>query len=339
MSDTDPVERLYELMNRNGRQHVLDILRGDSEDPNVTDELDTIVEKLDRDRVEQLLGADGLPWLTLWVTNQLSELSDEQRALMDLLDDLWNDGKIASFDTSRVPPRLRREGPHTRPDHVERHRQFHRWAGRQGLKLPGFNSNDDFVEFPDMFLTVRNVSHGKYSLQTEDRDPTGLVAVFPCFDGTTRYTVRSYLEALDEGQHWRTRTRQMGITTPDYGDHGSIKARLAQSPADTVGESWRTADDEEYVGQTTVGGSGRVDLLFEHTEVERYLLVEVKSDPDRVDAAFGQVGRYRHQFLADSGIPDLGVDDIELAIAAPEFYEPHRELADEWNVRLIDVDS
>ncbi len=337
MSNTDPVERLYGIVNRNGRQHVLDVLTGSVEDTDVAEQLDTIVDEIGQDRTEQLLGVGDLPWVTLWVTNRSSDLSDKRQELVNRLKDLWDDGKIASFSTNRVPPTVRREGPHTRRDHVERHRQFRRWARQHGLTLSAFDRTDDAVKFPGTFLTVRNVHYRTYSLPTEDRDPTGLVAVFPCFDGTTRYTVRSYLEALDEGQHWRSRTAQMGITTPDYGDHGSIKARLAQSPTDTVGPNWTTVDDEEYVGYTTVGGSGRLDLLFKHVEEERYLLVEVKPDPDDVDTAFGQVGRYRHQFLADSGIPSLGVDDVEVAIAAPEFREPHRELADEWDVRLITV--
>lgn len=34
-----------------------------------------------------------------------------------------------------------------------------------------------------------------------------------------------------------------------------------------------------------------------------FLLVEVKPDRDAVDAAFGQVFRYRHQFLRDRTLP------------------------------------
>ena len=85
------------------------------------------------------------------------------------------------------------------------------------------------------------------------------------------------------------------------------------------------------------GDSGRIDLVFKSETDERYLLVEVKPDKDGVDSAFGQVGRYKHQFLANTSLPHLSTTDIRLAIAAPDVYDAHQRIAKEWDIELIQV--
>lgn len=332
--DEEVRKDLYHLRNHRGADQLIQALEEDTSPPS---ELNEIVEQIGESCVRQLLGADGEPWLSFWTTSQEENWSEKQSRLYEQIVELWEDGVIADFDYNRIPPRIETDPREGWEDYVEQHRQLRRWARFNDLEVRGFRREDGYVEFPETFLTVRNVYHRLYTLPTEDQDPTGLLGVFPCFDGRTQYTVESYLGSLSEGEGWRNRIEQMGITTPDHGEHGSIKAELAQDPGRTVGEKWTLVEDEESVGYTSASGTGRADLLFEHDETDRYLIVEIKPRSGSVDKAFGQVGRYRHQFLADHADLDLSVEDVEIAIAAPEFRDAHEALADEWGVRLVNV--
>jgi hypothetical protein len=74
-----------------------------------------------------------------------------------------------------------------------------------------------------------------------------------------------------------------------------------------------------------------VDVVFEGDD--EYMLVEVKSGAKGVDKAFGQLLRYRY-LLANDRI-NLGKEDIDLAVAAPDFYRSHEVVASDVGIELI----
>lgn len=158
--------------------------------------------------------------------------------------------------------------------------------------------------------------------------------MFPCSDEKTEYGIDHYLNALEEGIDWEELDSTAKLTTPDYGAHGAIKAHLKTNLSSIVGDEWAEAEDEYAVESER---RGQIDLLCRHEDGRRYLLIEVKPEKDKIDRAFGQILRYKHQFIADRNIPDLDPDKIELAIAAPAFYGFHSEAAEEVGIRLITV--
>jgi hypothetical protein len=162
--------------------------------------------------------------------------------------------------------------------------------------------------------------------------------VFPCSDGRNHYTINDYLSAVESGEEWRCTDHVDSLTYRDHGAHGAIKARIAQHPAETIGSEWQLFDDERGTGNFGANETGRIDLVFSHRSDRRFLLVEVKPSREVVDSAFGQLGRYKYQFLKDDVDIQLTADDIDLAIAAPEFAPSHERFADEIGIRSFKID-
>lgn len=262
------------------------------------------------------------------------ELRERKEEVVNRLETLEDEGMIEQYDVfekepKRVSTSYRNATTGYQKAAVERYDEFQRWATRHGFTLqPFFDERplsprtEDSVFFPDMYLVAR-----------EERKLQG---VFPCSDGETEYSIGYYLSALEEGRDWEHYDSAASLTTPDYGAHGAIKAHIKENLSSVAGEEWVEAEDEYAVESER---RGQIDLLCRHEDRRRYLLIEVKpkKDKDEIDKAFGQILRYKYQFIADRNIPDLTPDEIELAIAAPEFYDFHHEAAKQVGIRLITV--
>jgi len=202
------------------------------------------------------------------------------------------------------------------------------WAEEHGYELPTFreeprsSGGTERVHFPDCFLIARK--------------GIDVVGAFPHTEDGAVVSPEDFLQRLESGTDWEFIDSGDTLTAGDPGPHGSLKAYLKANLQEIVGEEWTDVDDEYPVASEV---AGQIDLFCRHRSGDRYLLIEVKPDRDRrkIDRAFGQVLRYRAQYLADSTRPGLSRQDIQLAIAAPGFYDFHKEAAEAADVRLIEV--
>lgn len=81
------------------------------------------------------------------------------------------------------------------------------------------------------------------------------------------------------------------------------------------------------------GEQGFIDLLFEDRKA-RWLLVEVKSGPDELDKAIGQVLRHRHLFARQNG---LSKDTIRIAVCSPFVPAHSRSICEESGIQWFEV--
>lgn len=264
--------------------------------------------------------------------DKTEEMQERRDSIVDRMEELEADGKIAEFEVfDKAWDRLiSLEHRNNRGGFMklalDRYDEFTRWATRNSLSLrPRFNEVDTLggmIRFPDACLAAY--------------EGTNVRGVFPCSDEKTVYEIEDYLSALEADKNWRDWKQANPAITPEFGAHGDIKLHLIYNTDDTVGEDWEFVVDEYAVQSGRYEEEhGRIDLVFKHTTNREFLLVEVKPDREKADAAFGQVLRYRYQFLGDQTLPGLDSGDVQLAIAAPEFYESHQKAADEIGIRLI----
>ena len=209
---------------------------------------------------------------------------------------------------------------------LERYDEFSTWAAMSGFSIqPYFNEDETlegYVRFPDLCLAVY--------------EGFNVRSVFPCSDETTVYSIEDYLDSVEEGVDWKIWTQDHDSITPDWGPHGDVKFPLIYDSSTYLGDEWEFVEDEYHVTSGEfIEEQGQIDIVFKHQTEERYLLVEVKPDRDLVDKAFGQALRYRYQFLSDRSNPALGLDEVDLAIAAPGFHEYHEKAAEEVGIRLL----
>lgn len=340
MKREEAIETISREWEHSGVEKIVAALQGDPPPDAPDGELGPAIDVLGEDRVRQLLGLDGELWYTVYSIRGSEDAREKRDEVVDRLDALWDDGKIADYDTQTVPSRTKPGQLHTDAQLEEAFRAYNGWAARHDLTLDPFfrteKGGDEYV-FPDVFLVVRSQRGRLYSLPTSDRDTSGLVGVFPCADGATQYSVADYLSAVEAGVDWREWTESEAPSSPDWGAHGAIKGRLFEDPGETVGEEWVVPSDEVWVTGSSEDDVGQVDIVFEHESKSEYLLVEIKPERSKVDSAFGQIGRYKYQFLANSDLPHLSPEDVHLTIAAPDFHDSHRRVAEEWGVELVEV--
>lgn len=339
----DGIVDFYKCQKFSGRDEIINILDKSESVNRPTQEqieIKEMIEKLGESRVRQLLGLGGEPWLTLWVSNDYDMSNSRKQEIIQQIFSLWKDGKIADFDIQQCPSKIGEDWDGVEMK-KEAFKQYNIWGIKQGYTLePHFRrksqQNTTQLIFPDLFLVVRSVRDRHYLLPTEDQDTSGLKAVFPCADDYQSYRIEDYLSAIEEGIDWRVRSQTDSPTTPDFGPHGAIKSYIFQNPAETVGEKWVKPEDEKFVRD--IGGKeGQVDIIFKHRSKKEYLLVEIKPAKEKVDSAFGQIGRYRYQFISERSLPNLSSKDVHLSIAAPDFYPSHEKIANDWGVNLIEV--
>lgn len=332
------IQTVYKARNFHGTEGVVAAVeRGD--EGNLFEGLDQAVKVLGESRTRQVLGLKGGYWITLYTTQDTPETEQRQESVIARLQDLWEEGKIAAYSGRSAPKHARADGHNDHRHWMEAFHQYRAWAGRHQLNLEPFFTTRDNREravFPDLFLVARSQAGRLYKLPSGDRDTSVLEAVFPCSDGEQHYVIEDYLDSVETETHWLEKRESEGPTIPDSGTHGAIKGRLFRNPGETVGEEW-TLPSDEYPVELSEEDRGWVDIVFQHRSEKQYMLVEVKPDADKVDDAFGQVGRYKHQFVESNALPHLTADQVHVAIAAPEFHDSHRRLAEEWGVNLIEV--
>jgi len=77
----------------------------------------------------------------------------------------------------------------------------------------------------------------------------------------------------------------------------------------------------------------RVDIVIEDDN-EGYTLIEVKSEPNEVDKAIGQILKYKVLFGERY---DVSEDKVSVGIVCPSFYPPHKQICNEIGIRLWEV--
>lgn len=275
--------------------------------------------------------------LTLYHAKPLSdELKDRVNQLRTRMNELEQRDLIASYDIMTTTTGTPREDSQTRGGvrrrYTELFDEYQKWARQHNLALgAGFyerESRTPYIEFPELYLVTR-----------AGLDIRG---VFPCVERPSEndvheYTITDYLTAVEKGNDWRTE-RPPTPRTFELTEHDMIQAHLKNNISEFVDESWKHFETEYSVIDTTSSKKeGRIDLVFRREiNGEEYLLVEVKPGRDKIDKAFGQLLRYQYSFVEKHTTPNLETDQIELAIAAPNFYESHRKAADELGIYVID---
>lgn len=212
----------------------------------------------------------------------------------------------------------------------ERYDRFSRAANRLGRTLyPAFQEDISFdspegksgsyTRFPDLFLAVQH-------------DRVEYAYVFPHYTTNRAYSIDDYLTALEDGTQWNTPSSQSGLQFADRTDHGVLKAYILDNSTELFGPEWQFHQDEKAVRSPDESSTGYADLVFA-TDGKR-LLVEVKTNREVVNEAFGQLRSYAIRYI-DSH--DIDEDDLEMVIAAPQFYEYHYQMAEEWGLTLQTV--
>lgn len=265
--------------------------------------------------------------------DRYTEVTTEFARLEDRIEELEQAGKIAEYTAfakgwdHRVNLAHRNNAGGHAKRVLEQFERCRSWAHRSEVSLEGFQEveirGERYAEFPDLCLVAE-----------VDRTVTG---VFPCLDGTKRYSIDDYLDALAAGRDWRSWQPSTTLSTPDRGDHGAIKTQLIDSSESLLGPDWEFVADEYSVPMDSGEGYGHIDLVFTHEADTSFLLVEVKPGVDEIDQAFGQLLRYQEGFLQDRSLPYLSTDDIELAIASPHFAGVHKTAASRHDIRTVEV--
>lgn len=264
-----------------------------------------------------------------------SDPKSRAEQLEDRLMPLQKRELVDSYRISPSPDGVQQQNDPTRGGQArswtKRFNRYQQWARQTGVGLiPEFKQRElthTRLEFPPLHLTVRS--------------STDLKGVFPCVEHDPaegiihRYTIDKYLNALEENRDWRTH-RSSNPRNLTHTTHDRIQAWLATTP-DYLFDEWHHIETEYSLSSTSLSDDdARVDLVFKQAdETERYLLIEVKPESDKVDKAFGQLLRYRYAFAEHHTTPDLEPDDVELAIATPEIGEYHERAAANLDITVI----
>lgn len=213
---------------------------------------------------------------------------------------------------------------------ITKYERFGEWASTMGASLyPHFQNNvyldsksGPYYQFPNFCLIVFG-SGFEYK------------TIFPHSDGHTEYTIDYFLSCLEEEKPWKQWCTRSELQHIDYGPHGNIKRYINSNKADTIGSEWGLITDEMPVYRRKEPREGGfIDLAYSHKEQNLFLFVEVKTSPDRVDKAFGQLKGYAVLFADGHDIP---LEQIKLVIAAPQFYDYQYEIAEEWGFCLLPI--
>jgi len=134
-----------------------------------------------------------------------------------------------------------------------------------------------------------------------------LAEVFPCRIGDEEVGIAEYLERLDSGKPWTTRSGG-GMEGKKH------KALIAQilNNSDLL-EAGLAVQGKNVQVSRDFGELGYVDLVF-NDRSGRTLLVEVKVGPDELDKALGQILRHRYLFASQNGMQESAV---RVGIACP----------------------
>lgn len=134
-----------------------------------------------------------------------------------------------------------------------------------------------------------------------------LAEVFPCRIGDEEVGIAEYLDRLDSGKPWTTRSGG-GMEGKKH------KALIAQilNNSDVL-ETGLAIQGKNVQVSRDFGELGYVDLVFNDRSGQT-LLVEVKVGPDELDKAVGQILRHRYLFASQNGLQESAV---RVGIACP----------------------
>jgi hypothetical protein len=178
-----------------------------------------------------------------------------------------------------------------------------------------------YVQFPDLCLAVQ-----QSSLVYE--------SVFPHYSEERAFTIDHYLTSLEEETDWNDRSMQSELRVADRSTHGVLKNYILANSAELFGPEWEFYRDEKPVRSPTESSTGRADLVFHNGS--KQLMVEVKTDREDVNEAFGQLRSY---VIRDGGWYSVDEEDIEMVIAAPQFHKYHHTMAEEWGFTLRELSA
>jgi hypothetical protein len=201
-------------------------------------------------------------------------------------------------------------------------KRWRQWERDRRFELPLTEkkiSGNRCLVLPDIFLLIES--------------GTGLSGFFPCSDGETEYSIEGVIERLEEGGDWeKWGENESTLSSGDPSKiHGAIKSYIKGNSEEELGGEWKYIKEEYPVGVN----EWSIDLIFKHRSDNKYNLVEAKpsKEAEKIDKAFGQLFRYRHSFLKNK--VNVSLDDVELTIAAPDFYDAHQEAAEELGIQLV----
>lgn len=221
---------------------------------------------------------------------QTNEEVKRHQGICDSLVALKANDRIADFEIQETDTAF--PNPETQQKLFEQLRDF---ASRHKVGLSRiFGSNRaGFWYMPAQFILVFK----------EDT----LTEVFPCRIGDEEVDVAEYLERLDSGKPWTTRSSG-GMEGKKH------KALIAQilNNSDVL-EMGLTIQGKNVQVSRDFGELGYVDLVFTDS-CGRTLLVEVKVGPDELDKAVGQILRHRYLFASQNGLQE---STVRVGIACP----------------------
>jgi len=267
---------------------------------------------------------DGLT-LKLCRTSNIPEDDEEWIRLKNKANSLELDKKVDEVEIEEFWRKRMLERNHESHAQVS---MWKRWESNScfvlSIKEDKQRNGDRHLILPDIFLQLMEGHR--------------LRGFFPCSDGKHEYTVEHLLNSLKENEdweNWEDKPSELSYKDPSR-IHGAIKSEVNSRSEKHLGEEWQYSDDEYTVGSRESGG--KIDLVFKHESETRYNLVEVKpsKDTEKIDRVFGQLFRYKHAFVDDK--VSVGLDDVEITIAAPDFHYSHEEAADELGINLVPTD-
>jgi len=154
-----------------------------------------------------------------------------------------------------------------------------------------------------------------------------LAEVFPCRIGDEEVGIAEYLERLDSGKPWTTRSsggmegkKHKALITQILNNSDVLETGLA-----IQGRNVQVSRD--------FGELGYVDLVFTDRS-SRTLLVEVKVGPEELDKAVGQILRHRYLFASQNGLQEPAV---RVGIACPYVPAQYRSICESNGISWFEL--
>jgi len=154
-----------------------------------------------------------------------------------------------------------------------------------------------------------------------------LTEVFPCRIGGEEVGVHEFLQRLDSGKPWTTRS-SAGM---EGKKHKELIAKILENP--DVLETGLALQGKNVQVSRDFGELGYVDLAFVDRS-GRTLLVEVKLGPGELDKALGQILRHRYLFASQNGLQE---SSIRVGIACPHMPVHYRSICESNGISWFEV--
>ena len=241
---------------------------------------------------------------------QATEEVNRHQGVCDSLVALKAKGRIADFKIQETDTAF--PNPETQQTLFEQLRDF---ANRHKVGLSRiFGSNRaGFWYMPGQFILVF-------------KDDT-LAEVFPCRIGDDEVGVAEYLERLDGGKPWTTRSSG----SMEGKKHNTLIAQILNNS--DVLEPGLAIQGKNVQVSRDFGELSYVDLVFTDRS-GRTLLVEVKVGSDELDKAVGQILRHRYLFTNQNGVQESAV---RVGIACPYVPVQYRRICESNRISWFEL--